>query len=207
MILPFKPQFEHKILTGKKKTTIREDKKNRWKVGMKIHFATGVRTKNYRRFAEGVVESVDKISIEYIDALFTIRPWEVCYKGKTFIVFFNNWPLNEQQIIDLIAYEGFDSIDDFLAFFPRDFKGKLIRWNRESFAPNQDLVCGSLIKDCENEISKLNQQMELVNKAFLSPMRKEFERRIISRQLRKKQRELEMLMDKLKNTISNETTR
>jgi len=206
MILGFKPQFEEKILTKKKKTTIREDKKNRWKVGMKIHFATGVRTKNYRKFAEGIVQSIDTISIKYIDALFT-RPTEITYKGKTFSVFVNFYPLSEQQIIDLIEYEGFDSFDDFFAFFPNDFKGKLIRWERESFTPNQDLLYSSWIKDCENDISKLNQQIEMVNNSFLSPFRKEFERRIISRQLRKRQRELDVLMEKIKNIISDETTR
>lgn len=48
MILSFKEQFIPKILDGTKIHTIREDKKNRWEAGKKIHFATGVRTKNYK---------------------------------------------------------------------------------------------------------------------------------------------------------------
>ena len=44
MILGFKEQFKNLIIGGVKKHSIREDRHNRWKPGMIIHFATGMRT-------------------------------------------------------------------------------------------------------------------------------------------------------------------
>jgi len=61
MILGFKKQFKPLVLNGMKIHTIREDKPNRWKAGNKIHFATGVRTKYYNQFEEGVCVSVQSI--------------------------------------------------------------------------------------------------------------------------------------------------
>ena len=61
MILGFKKQFTQPILEGAKIHTIREDQKNRWKVGNKIHFATGTRTKHYNQFNEGMCTSVQPI--------------------------------------------------------------------------------------------------------------------------------------------------
>lgn len=56
MILPFKTHFESgkatnfpdKIIAGEKIHTIR--KSGRWKAGMEMQMATGVRTKNYSQF-------------------------------------------------------------------------------------------------------------------------------------------------------------
>ena len=61
MILSFKKQFQQPILSGTKIHTIREDKGGRWKADSKIHFATGVRTKNYNQFFELVCISVQPI--------------------------------------------------------------------------------------------------------------------------------------------------
>ncbi len=61
MILGFKKQFKQSILNGTKIHTIREDKHNRWKANNKIHFATGVRTKNYNQFFNLVCISVQPI--------------------------------------------------------------------------------------------------------------------------------------------------
>ena len=49
--------FKAKILSGKKKHTIRRDKNNRWITGRKIQHAHGVRTKNYDHFADGECKS------------------------------------------------------------------------------------------------------------------------------------------------------
>jgi len=54
MVLAFKKRFVEPIKKGVKIHTIREDKTNRWKSGMKVHAATGVRTKNYNCFFESV---------------------------------------------------------------------------------------------------------------------------------------------------------
>jgi hypothetical protein len=69
MLLTFSlPKFEGLIKQGIKKHTIREDKYNRWKEGMKIHFWSGnprnTKAKNKPHcFGIGRVESVQRIRI------------------------------------------------------------------------------------------------------------------------------------------------
>lgn len=63
MVIGFKEQFVYKILNGTKIHTIREDKHDRWRPGMTMHMATGVRTKNYKQFHEDNCTSVQEISI------------------------------------------------------------------------------------------------------------------------------------------------
>ncbi|WP_040532923.1 ASCH domain-containing protein [Leeuwenhoekiella blandensis] len=131
MVLGFKKQFVEKIKAGSKKHTIREDKKNRWKVGNKIHFATGIRTKAYNQFADGVCT--------------LIEPFEVKYKYEdrktTANVFVNNELLGQAIWFDcklksssfsvdmLSANDGFTRTNDFFDWFDKDFKGKLIHWD------------------------------------------------------------------------------
>lgn len=63
MILQFQPQFVQPILDGTKIHTFRLDTNDRWKEGMKIHFATGVRTKQYRCFKEGICTGVQECTV------------------------------------------------------------------------------------------------------------------------------------------------
>lgn len=138
MVLGFKNQFQDKILSGSKIHTIREDKNNRWKVGNKIHFATGVRTKNYNQFAEGVCTETEAFEIRYTT------------KGivKTANIFINS-KLEGQAIwnngtfkyasfsVDMIARnDGFQRTEDFFNWFNKDFKGKIIYWelNKQIYA-------------------------------------------------------------------------
>ena len=130
MILGFKKQFVSKILSGEKIHTIREDKHNRWETGKKIHFATGMRTKNYNCFKIGICKSVQKI--------------EITYKGnKIFVEIEGNPPyiwiqyLKEKythpNILKLAKNDGFDNIDDFFKWFDKDFTGKLIHFTNKKY--------------------------------------------------------------------------
>ena len=119
MILGFKEQFEGRIKNGSKIHTIREDKHNRWKPGMTIHFAKGVRTKNYKQFHQGQCVSVQSIKIKYTD----IKPFE-----KTIIVLIDNRILSLNEISTLAVKDGFKSVFDFYDWFNKDFKGKIIHW-------------------------------------------------------------------------------
>ena len=126
MILGFKTKFPwgeptnfpEKILTSKKLTTIR--KGDRWKPGMKIHFATGVRTKEYNQFAEGICIDASDILIEpkikqvTIGALTLEGYIEHSFRGESL----------ESIAID----DGFDSVEDFWKFFDNDFEGQIISW-------------------------------------------------------------------------------
>lgn len=109
MIQGYKPQFVPKILDGTKIHTIRLDIHNRWKKGMKIHQATGVRTKRYCCFAEKVCTGV-----QYI--LFALHHSEL-------IINIGDSPDDIEKImtievIDLLAKnDGFETVEDFENWF------------------------------------------------------------------------------------------
>lgn len=96
--------------------TIREDKKDRWKAGNKIHFVINNRTKNRLQFAPVLpCVSTQKIIIEY-SAFF---PPLVAVDGRK---------LNRWEIKELAINDGFDSVEDFFSWFNEDFTGKIIHW-------------------------------------------------------------------------------
>lgn len=128
MVISFKDRFKEAILSGTKIHTIREDKHDRWKKGMKMNMATGVRTRNYNEFAEKNCTGTQKISIRYFDN-----------KSRVEVV------INDRYIgaayfgikriyccvyeLEILAHnDGFDSVDDFFAWFNKDFEGKIIHW-------------------------------------------------------------------------------
>lgn len=128
MILGFKTHFQDgtptnfrdKILKGIKQTTIRTDPNDRYQVGTKLHFATGVRTKNYECFAEGRVEKIWKIKISPKEQLIriignSIRESMVIHHGSNYANL-------------LIADEGFDCESQFWKWFNKPMAGKLIHW-------------------------------------------------------------------------------
>ena len=110
------PRFEARIRAGIKIHTIREDKHNRWKPGMKIHFwmhnPRNVK-KNPYTFGEGVVYAVREIDL--LDSSFILQthamfPWDSDL-GKL-----------------LAKRDGFDSVDEMKAYFKLPFYGKVIIW-------------------------------------------------------------------------------
>ena len=70
MVIGFHKQFVPLIKSGSKIHTIRIDKHNRWKAGMKMHMATGVRTKKYKQFC-GTLTCIiiQNIQIIYYDSI------------------------------------------------------------------------------------------------------------------------------------------
>lgn len=115
MILGFKPQFKPKILDGTKIHTIREDKQDRWKIGYWIHFACGVRTKNYECFKQDICCGTQKIEIKWIDSTF-VRVWV------------DDRPLAGIEVAALARQDGFENERQFFEWFDKDFKGKIIHW-------------------------------------------------------------------------------
>jgi hypothetical protein len=123
MVLGFKTKFNGKctyfirhIQSGRKIHSIR--KGNRWKPGNKIHFATGVRTKNYECFKEGICISVQSIVLnqdESTDKMVAI------IDGKKF---------ENIDIIRLSYNDGFDHMIDFESWFKPElpFIGQIIHW-------------------------------------------------------------------------------
>lgn len=119
MVLSFKPQFVDKILDGSKIHTIREDKGNRWQAGKLINFATGVRTPQYKQFHQAICTGVQTFSIE-----------KLSFFEKNDIIFIeiNGKKLTQIEKELLAKNDGFDSLEDFCAFFKSGFRGEIIHW-------------------------------------------------------------------------------
>lgn len=97
--------------------TIREDKNDRWQVGTKIDFFINCRQKNMFRFAPVLpVVSVQEIIIKQWNG----KP-QVYIDGSPF-------PMQYLLLVELAKNDGFDTIEDFFAYFNQDFKGKIIHW-------------------------------------------------------------------------------
>jgi hypothetical protein len=116
MILGFKPQFPPLIERGTKVHTIREDKKDRWKEGNLIHFATGVRTPKMNIFRTQRCEGIQKIKIVWRDG--ALYP-EIDIDGRRISI-------NEQHT--LARNDGFEKPNDFYDWFNTNFEGKIIHW-------------------------------------------------------------------------------
>ena len=119
MVLGFKPQFEEPILQGRKQHTIRKDKNDRWKPGMKIHFATGVRTKLYHQFKEGVCISTQKIQILWDN---------ISLNGEFVSILVDGHLIDLDEVETLAINDGFEDVSEFLNWFDEDFEGKIIHW-------------------------------------------------------------------------------
>lgn len=133
MILSFKQDFpwgaptgfEDKILAGKKIHTIRADKSDRWQPGLLIHFATGVRTKNYNQFYQDVCYSTQHIEIEP-DQPRSANPG--IDFGYSPLVVVDSRVLDAGEASRLAQNDGFDRWEDFARWFSDPFEGKLIHW-------------------------------------------------------------------------------
>ena len=116
-----------------KKHTIREDKKNRWKVGKDIHFAIGTRTKNYFQFAPVLkVKSIQKIQITHKEkeshSYTNVFLKDDRYFYKDIDVYVDEILLDIGLVSVLAINDGFDSLSDFFEYFNEDFTGKIIHW-------------------------------------------------------------------------------
>lgn len=119
MILGFKPQFKERILAGTKIHSIRENNSRRWSPGMKIQFATGIRTKNYNQFWEAELISLQKFEIKYSSISKT-----------SLVILIDEYPINGYFHSLLAKNDGFDSVKDFLQFFNKDFCGWILHWTQ-----------------------------------------------------------------------------
>lgn len=127
MVVGFNKQFVPKILDGTKEHTIREDAKNRWKVGMKMHMATGVRTKGYNQFAEKTCIGIQNIEIKWHNP-----PANQSHLGRSVQVFIDGNNISHDfKILDkLVKKDGFNDRVEFFTWFSKDFTGKIIHWTK-----------------------------------------------------------------------------
>lgn len=115
--------FPEKILAGTKIHTIREDKHHRWREGMKIHHATGMRTPDYNCFKEEQCTGVQEIEI--------IRGSSPV--GESLSIYVDGFMIPEETAIELARNDGFETLEDFGRWFDETFVGRLIHWTDERY--------------------------------------------------------------------------
>lgn len=99
---------------------------NRWRSGMTIHMAIGVRTKNYHQFNKGIPELEKVKSIQNI----TIKVFSGHPNGGNFyaIRIDGGNELSRSEVEKLAINDGFSSIFEFEKWFNKDFEGQIIHW-------------------------------------------------------------------------------
>lgn len=114
-----------------KRHTIREDKPGRWKEGNKIHPVTGNQTKNRLQIAP----TLDCVSTEVIEIKWfhhvNSKVCRIYIGGKSFACYVTRKgfdPVITGNLKQLSENDGFETVEDFLAWFHEDFAGKLIHW-------------------------------------------------------------------------------
>lgn len=119
MVLGFNKQFVDPIMQGIKVHTLRDDPHNRWKPGVKMHQAVGVRTSSYECFNEAYCESTQQVIMTHTPQ----RGLEVWVDGKK---------LDEDTIDTLVKKDGFAQRAAFIDWFftgkEDDVKKKLLHW-------------------------------------------------------------------------------
>lgn len=121
MILGFKKQFKAPIMDGTKIHTIRLDKNFRWKPGVKIQMATGIRSKHYQCFKESECSSIQRIFMSF-DYMLNIS--------------IGNWELSVYEKEILAKNDGFKDFKEFEDYwYPelikgeyQSFSGRIIHW-------------------------------------------------------------------------------
>ncbi|WP_432221272.1 hypothetical protein ACRASX_11125 [Flavobacterium sp. TMP13] len=115
--------------------TIREDKNDRWKVGMKIDFFINVRQPNMFRFAPVLpVVGIQKVEIKWFE-LFGKKLVRIFINDHSFgsVKFDDSNLIVTGEILALAQNDGFNTITEFFDYFNEDFKGKLIHWTDMSY--------------------------------------------------------------------------
>lgn len=125
MVIGFRKEFVSKIKSGSKLHTIRKDELLRWKKGMTMHMATGVRTANYKCFKKTICTSIQSIRIVHFDGQGHCKSWaSVWIDGK---------PMSDNQVRKLAVNDGFESPSEFFKWFNTNFTGRIIHWAKKKY--------------------------------------------------------------------------
>lgn len=124
------------IIENEKIHTIRDDIYNRWKAGMMIHHAYGVRTKHYQCFAIGQCISTQILEIKSVDWRDVVQnPHEIKAiksmsdkEPKVFQLYVDGRLLNGSEINDIAKNDGFDSTEDFFRWFDKPGEKTIIHF-------------------------------------------------------------------------------
>lgn len=112
-----------------KSLTLRDDPNDRWQPGKTIHFATGVRTKEYECFAMGKCTATALIWFQWkggIDGSNGIKLIDPDRPGMDiyYIFWVGGRPLSLLQSMKLAKDDGWDSLQEFFDFHYKARKDK-----------------------------------------------------------------------------------
>lgn len=107
----FLPEFVEPVLTLVKKHTMRRDVEDKMQPGKIMHC---VHAEGYQRFAVRKIDGIEYVRIEWT-------------KGR-YKIFINDEHIDRETAIALMKNDGFKSFKQFEAFFPHNYKGKIIHW-------------------------------------------------------------------------------
>jgi hypothetical protein len=117
-----KTHFKEKVLAGKKIHILKEDRKNTWRAGDTVHFAYGVRSGKPQRWGgKQVITSVQTVSFKYPE------------NGNTPEIFIDGRRLGVMEMLLLAANDGFETLNDFLAYYNTSLTWKLIHWTKFTY--------------------------------------------------------------------------
>jgi len=113
--------------------TIRDDPHNRWKPGVNIHMVVNNRSKNRFQFAPVIkCTSTQDIEIKWFESKKPIESWMgAVHNPKEYLyalIKINGKQVGHTRMREIAINDGFNSIEDFFAYFNKDFKGKIIHW-------------------------------------------------------------------------------
>jgi hypothetical protein len=108
--------------------TIREDKNNRWRAGVMIDFFINVRQKNMFRFAPKVAVVSTQIIEIYYDYDHDFQKNIIVVWIDEMIFYNSSGRRCDKKMLQFAQNDGFDTIEDFLAYFNKDYNGKIIHW-------------------------------------------------------------------------------
>jgi len=116
--------FRGLILDGVKLHSLRAGK--RWKEGMPIQMATGVRTKSQKVFNK---DREDLSTCQGVQDV-TITAKETEGLGIHFVIMVDSRRLSRTEATLLATNDGFNSLYDFLTWFHKDgdFDGQIVHW-------------------------------------------------------------------------------
>lgn len=110
--------------------TMRSDEKDRWKKGKLIHPVINNRTPERFQFAPKMVCSgTERISLIHRYARTIVMIDEKFYCDS-----------DDPKMLKLAQNDGFDSVDDFFAWFNQDWAGKIIHWTPFRYVPESIIV-------------------------------------------------------------------
>jgi hypothetical protein len=117
-------ELEINIEVTPKLHTIREDIKNRWKVGAKIDFYINTRKEDMFRFAP----ILPVVSIQYIMITRNKHGKAMVFiDGKIF--YLQDWSVEQKyKMLHFAKNDGFETTEAFFEYFDTDFNGKIIHW-------------------------------------------------------------------------------